>query len=216
MITGRRRVVAPTDPVVSLSEMYLHLRLDTEGSPPTHPEDLTLAVYIQAATDTADAGLEGDGWVGRAFMPQTFAVTLDGFPSVCERNPDAALFLPYPPLIDVLAVQYRGQSDGVYVQLDAAEYETVIEGDPHGYVRPVFGGSWPLAAERRDAVRVLFRCGYDETTSPPTTLPDAIKHYVMVLAGLMYQHREIDLTNAQLQPIANFHAAAQRFRVYGP
>lgn len=212
MITGRRRIVAPTDPIVSLAEMYLHLHLDTEGSPPTHPEDDTIALYVQAATDDTEGE---DGWIGRALLPQQWRVSWDCFPYACNKNPDAALHLPYPPLISVDEVAYL-DSSGARVVMDPSAYEVVTEGDPHGYVRMPYRQIWPVTADRNNSVQVTFTAGYDASASSPNALPDSIKHYIMVLAGLMYQHREINLTNAQLQPIANFHAAAQRFRVFGP
>ena len=215
MITGRRRIVAPTDPVVTLDEMGLHLHLDGEGSPVSyanHPEATTIQQYVQAATDDTEGE---DGWSGRAFMPQTWRILLDGFPEECPTNPDGAVFLPYPPLLEVLSVEYRDTS-GAYVTMDPSAYDVVTEGDPHGFIRPLYLQPWPVTADRQDAVRVTFRCGYDATVSPANPLPASIKQYIMVLAALMYEHRELDVTNVNIQPIANFHAAAQRFRVYGP
>lgn len=213
MITSRRRIVQPTEPVVTLGEMQTHLNLDLTGSPPTHPDDDDIEAYVAAATND----LEGeDGWIGRALMPQQWRVTFRRFPSACDKNPDAALFLPYPPLISVDSVTYRATSGASVTLTEGTDYEVFADGDPHAWIAPPYQDIWPVTADVLNAVTVTFTCGYDASASPANPLPAAIKQYVKVLAALMYEQRELDVININIQPVANYHAAAQRFRVYGP
>ncbi len=60
-------VTPPTEPIVLLDEMSLHLRVDTD-------DDLTL---IQSLCDAATAYLDGwSGILGRCVMPQTWRVSV--------------------------------------------------------------------------------------------------------------------------------------------
>lgn len=211
-ITARKLVAAPAGPVVTLNQMQLHLRLDLDGSPPTHPEDDLVELYTSAAQNGIEAPA---GWIDRAFMPQTWRITYSGFPCVTEDNPDGALRLPFPPLIEVLSVTYR-DSSGTTRTLATDQYEVSTDSDPFGQVRPLYLGIWPVTADVSNAVQVTFRCGYDEDASPPNPVPDAIKHYIMVRAATGYEQREDVGINVNLQPLENFKAAIQGYRVYGP
>lgn len=213
VIMSRRRIVQPSGSVVSLATMQQHLNLDTEGSPPAHPDDDLIMQYVAAATND----LEGeDGWLGRALMPQKWRITYRCFPRQTERNPDGAIFLPYPPLLSVDRVAYVNTGGTTIEMTEGIDYTVNADGNPHAWIAAPFLGTWPVAADTMSAVIVEFQCGYDDTASPPNPIPDAIKHYVMVLAALMYEHRELDVSNVNIQPIENYHAAAQRLRVYGP
>jgi uncharacterized phiE125 gp8 family phage protein len=192
--------------------MHEHLRLDLTGSPPSHPEDATIALRVAAATDEIDAG---DGWLGRALLPQQWRVTFNGFPCQERNNPDAAIFLPYPPLISVDAVRYRNTSNTLTTLVAGTDYE-VIQGDPHGMILPAFQTPWPPTSGRVNAVEVTFTCGYDEDASPPNPVPDLAKQFIMVCAGTMYEVREDVSLNLNVNPVEQFRNALKTLRVYGP
>lgn len=210
IITSRRRTAAPAAPIVSLAELYEHLHLDTEGSPPTHPEDATLALRVQAATDEIDAG---DGWLGRALLPQSWRVTFPRFPCSTGANPEAMLKLPFPPLISVDAVRYRDASGAWVVMVAGDDYEERIDGDPHGGIVPLFNTVWPVTADVQNAVEVTFTCGYDEAASPPNPLPDLVKQFVLVVAGTMYLQREDLAVNVNTAPVRQFRNALLTLKV---
>ena len=213
VITSRKRIVPPTEPVVSLALMQQHLNLDLNGSPPSHPDDDLIMSYVEAATND----MEGeDGWIGRSLAPQRWRIGYRAFPSVCDKNPDAALFLPYPPIVSVDSVRYSDGAGTLSTLTEGVDFEVNLDGDPHAWICPLYGKSWPTTADRNVSVVVEFTAGFDASALPANPIPAAIRQYVMLHAALMYQHREIELTNAQLQPIDNFLSAAKRFRVYGP
>lgn len=208
-ITATRRLTAPASPIVSLAELYEHLHLDTEGSPPTHPEDVTLALRVQAATDEIDAGR---GWLGRALLPQRWRVTFSGFPCASDSNPEAALLLPYPPLIRVDSVRYRDTGGSWNTLVEGVGFE-VRDMEPHGAIAPLFQNVWPVTADLTNAVEVIFWCGYDETVSPANPLPDLVKQFVLVTAGTMYLQREDLAVNVNATPVRQFRNALQTLKV---
>lgn len=213
MISSRVRLIAPSATVASLAEMQLHLKLDTEGSPPAHPDDTLVMDKLAGAVSEIDAG---DGWLGRALLPQQWRVSWRGFPCLTARNPDAALVLPFPPLISVDSVKYRDTGGTLITMTEAVDFEVNLQGEPNGFVAPLYRQVWPVTADRFDAVQVVFHCGYDATGSPPNALPEAIKHYCMVAAGLKYSNRDAEATNNGLDPLDPFRNAIQTFRVFGP
>ena len=209
MITSRTRLTPPSAPIVSLAELYEHLHLDTEGSPPSHPEDATLALRVQAATDEIDAG---DGWLGRALLPQRWRATWRGFPCATPGNPDAALTLPYPPLIAVDSVRYRNTAGSWVAMVEGTDYE-VRDGDPYAAIAPPYLGIWPVAADTHNAVEVIFRCGYDAAISPTNPLPDLVRQFVLVLAGTMYLQREEIALNVNTSTVRQFRNALKTLQV---
>lgn len=213
-ITGKSLISAPTVPVVTLAQMQSHLHLDLVGSPPSHPDDADIEHYVAAAT--ADLEDVQNGWLGLSLMPQTRRITTDGFPCSTPKNRDASIFIPDPPLVEVLSVRYRDTSGAWVTMTEGVDYQVVTEGNPHGRIRPLYLRDWPLCAELDDAVEVTFRCGYDDTASPANPLPSNIRQWVQLFAGLMYEQRESDAINVNIQPIENFYRAIQRIQVVGP
>ena len=207
MIISRRRLVAPTAPIVSLATMREHLRLDVTGSPPTHPDDTLVEAYVQAATDELDAGPTGDGWLGRALMPQQWRVIYNGFP--CD---DGNLILPYPPIISVDSVTYTQGSDAPVTMVAGTDYVAEIYGDPHGYLYTPYGVAWP-GAER---VTVTFTCGYQTGSPAVADVPELIQQFIRLRAASYYAQREMEAINVNVLPIDAFYNAVRTFRVWGP
>lgn len=167
-------VVEPPASVVTWDDANRHLRLDGDISDKDYVESL-----IAAATGSIDGP---QGWLGRALGPQTLEARFDRF----DRC-DAGIRLPYGPIIDIVSIQYV-DGDGVIATIDAGAYE--IAGD---VVSPVFGGSWPSAAWRSEAVRVRYRAGYvaDPTADPLVpALPAPIKAAILLMLGDLYTNRQ--------------------------
>lgn len=153
-------VVTPPDPVVSLEEAKVHLRVD--GS----DEDALILGYIAAATGHIDGP---DGWLGRAIGIQTLEMREDVFRD-CMR-------LQYGPIVDIQSVKYL---DGAGVEATVAEADYEVRG---WLIGSSFGKRWPSVLSQPESVRIQYRAGYE-------TLPPAIRAAILLMVGDLYEKRE--------------------------
>lgn len=166
-------VVSPPEPVISLDEAKLHLRVDGPD------EDALITAYVAAATGHIDGP---DGWLGRAIGEQTLEVRF----SLLSRPACNvwAIRLPFGPVIDLVAVRYLdSQGDVLEAELD----DFVLYGDevePAGSSYPWEGGSM-----QREAGRIQYRAGY-------AALPPAIRAAILLMTGDLYANRETASTGA--------------------
>jgi uncharacterized phiE125 gp8 family phage protein len=124
--------------------------------------DLDEMIEIQVRAITEDA----EHLTGRAFITQTWRVTLNGFPS--------AIRLPAPPVSAVSSVKYW-DVDGVEQTLDLSDYMVDAVSEP-GLIVPAPGRAWPSTASRINAVTVDVVCGYGPTDA---TTPASVKAYIL-------------------------------------
>jgi uncharacterized phiE125 gp8 family phage protein len=103
---------------------------------------------------------------GRAFVTQTWRVTLDSFPD--------AIKLPCPPLVSVEYVKFYDAA-GVQQTLDPQDYQVDDKSEP-GYVVPAAGTRWPATAPGINRVEVQYVCGYGDSDA---AVPAAIKSYIL-------------------------------------
>jgi uncharacterized phiE125 gp8 family phage protein len=103
---------------------------------------------------------------GRAFITQTWAVTLDSFPD--------AIKLPNAPLARVDYVKFYDVA-GIQQTLDPADFQVDDKSEP-GYVVPAFGKAWPATAPGINRVEVQYVCGYGDSDA---AVPAAIKSYIV-------------------------------------
>lgn len=185
------------DPVLSLEEARLHVRVDAEGSPPTHPDDTLIQSYVQAATDELD-GIEG--WLGRALVTQIWRLNLDYFPAW-------EIPLPLPPLQSVDAITYI-DADGVEQTLATANYRVIISDSDPGRVEPAYGLSWPATRSQSGAVAITYTCGYGE----PSDVPEAIRNYIRLRLGQYYEHRELVAMGVSVAPVPYLRDSLESFR----
>lgn len=122
--------------------------------------DAELTDKVQAYTEKAEHATR------RAFITQTWAVTLDGFPP--------AIPLSRPPIVSVLAVKYYDTA-GVLQTLDPQAYIVDNASEP-GCIVPAPGNTWPATAKRPNAVQVQYICGYGPG---PGDVPAAIRQYIL-------------------------------------
>ena len=113
----------PFEPV-SLEDVYGHLRLDVEGSPPTHPDDTQIDSFIAAAREFVEKSTH------RSLVTQTLRLSAAGFP-VCALpwgyttllpprfQPPHHIYLKHPPVQSVTSVKYY-DIDNVLQTVDAA------------------------------------------------------------------------------------------------
>jgi uncharacterized phiE125 gp8 family phage protein len=171
----RAGVIEAPEPFVELATVKAHLRVD-------HDDDDTL---IEAYIAAACAHIDGPGgWLERAIGVQTLEVRSDTFSAPGCNTLD----LPFPPVIDVVSVNYL-DAEGAEQTLDAADY--AVTG---GYtLRPAYDGAWPTVLGYADAVRIQYRAGYvvDPVADPlVAAIPAQITAAVLLMVGDLYQNRE--------------------------
>jgi len=149
--------------------------------------DAEITQKVQGITEGAEHA------TGRAFITQTWAVTLDKFPD--------AIRLPNPPLISVDHVMFY-DVNGVQQILDPQDYLVDDKSEP-GYVVPAPGRAWPLTAARINAVEVQYVCGYGPRDAD---VPAAIKQYILGMLEAEYY------PNSNAQYLARL---LDRAKVYG-
>lgn len=158
------RVVAPTEDIVSLPDVKAQARVD-------HGDEDAL---LTSCRDAAVAWMDGrSGVLGRALAPQTWELTLSGFPA-------PAIDLPLGPFLDMVSIVYVDVAGGS-VTLAPAAYRAEVAGDSATVVPVV---AWPPTAARTDAVRIRWRCG-----SPASGVPEPIRRAVLALASYWYDNR---------------------------
>jgi uncharacterized phiE125 gp8 family phage protein len=160
------RTTEPAEPAVSTEDAKLHLRVVHDD------EDALIDRIVAAATEQCEE------FQGRAFLTQTFMLTLPRFPR------GRAIRLPRPPLQAVDKIEYLN-TDGDVIEFDSNSYRAVTGIEP-GHVMLTDGNSWPSTARGADAVRVTFTAGYGE----PHEIPAAARSAVLLLVGHLYENRE--------------------------
>lgn len=157
---------APTDPVITVAEAKLHLRVD--GS----DEDTLIEALIDAAT------LDAEHIMGRALMPQKWQLTLDAF--------EDSMDLQRAPVTAVDSVKYVAETDGVLTTLDPSGYQFASGSDYSARVLLAYGQTWPATREQAEAVQIVFSCGYADAAS----VPEPIKAWIKLRIGALYAFRE--------------------------
>jgi uncharacterized phiE125 gp8 family phage protein len=141
--------------------------LQLVSGPTQEPVPLAFAKSV-CKVDTADRDAEIAGYIltarqdvelitGRALLTQTWRMTLDAFPA-------GSFELPLAPVASVTSITYT-DSAGAEQTVPGPNY--VLDGTTTP-ARVVLapGASWPAAAARPGAVKVLFVAGYDQASVP--------------------------------------------------
>ena len=166
---GLKLITPPADWPVSLVEAKAHLRVDFAD------DDALIEIFRKAATD------EAEKFTGRALIEQTWDLYLDAFPA-------AEIKIPRPPLIEVVGVFYGGAADEQ--TLPAAGYIVDDASEP-ARIALASNGSWPTLTTQANAVRVRFKAGYIDDSSPAAAnVPYAIKAAILLTIGTLYANRE--------------------------
>lgn len=158
-------IAAPSATPVTVSEAKAHLRVDVAD------DDAYIETLIFVAAQAAESR------TGRALMTQTWDLLLDAFPA-------AEIMIGKLPLQSVTHIKYYDQ-DGALQTLDAADYVLDPDALP-GWLLPAYGKAWPATLDSANAVMVRFVAGYADAAS----VPAAIKHWVLMYVGHLYQSRE--------------------------
>lgn len=173
------RTAAPVTPLITLAQVYDHLRLDPTfgSSPAARPDDALIEGYIAAAIDHLDGYT---GVLGRALVTQTWRAE--------AAAPDAQGCFCIPmPVTSVASVEvlrddaYETVSPSLYAFRDMRTY---------GIVRPRNGLSWPRYDRDESAFKITFTCGYGAADD----VPGAIKSAALLIIGGLYENREAIVT----------------------
>lgn len=157
------QVEEPGEPVVTLEEAKLHLRVEHDA------EDSLIASYIAAATEHAEV------YQLRSILERTWRLTLPRFP-----RGGRFIRLPRPPLQSVTSITYI-DPDGAEQTMDSSAYLVMSDG------RVLLAAEgWPRTASRQDAVRITYVAGYGEGGDAP----QATRAAILLLVGHLYENRE--------------------------
>jgi uncharacterized phiE125 gp8 family phage protein len=157
-----------TQTILKLGEVKEHLRIDY-----THEDEL-LRSMIEASKEQAENKTK------RSLQRTQYELTLDDFPYTTN-----AISLPFPPLAtessDVV-ITYLDETSGNTTTLPATAYTVDWKSEP-GRVYPSHDNEWPDVYDVRNAVTITFYSGY-------STCPEAIKTWMKLQVGAMYENRE--------------------------
>jgi uncharacterized phiE125 gp8 family phage protein len=161
-------ITPPESYPVSLERAKQHIRVVGDD------ENDLIEVFLAAATSYVEE------FTGRALIDQTWELTVDEFP-------DEEIRLPKAPLIEVVSVKYD-DADGNEQTMPSADYTVDLVSEP-GWV--FTDGDWPSTFDGINAVRVRYRVGYLDSSSPPVAnVPKDIVAAVLLTLGTLYAHRE--------------------------
>lgn len=179
-------VVEPPAPVVTWEDADKHLRLGGDMDAKAEVEGM-----IAAATEFIDAP---DGYLGRAIGAQVLEARFDMFDG-------SGLFLPCPPIIDVLSVSYL-DTRGDLQTLGAETWELFGR-----QLLPAHRHYWPATLDRPEAVRVRYRAGYEE-------LPAPIRSAILIMVADLYRNRGEALIGQGTATVAMETTAANLLRCF--
>lgn len=169
-----KRTVAPTIEPVSLESFRLHCRIDTTE------EDEVLSSYLSAAREMLEADTQ------RGFLPQTWQLTLDGFP-------DDVIELRRCPVTAVSSITYTDIA-GASQTLSTSVYAVDLGNEP-ARITLKHGQVWPYTLGQANVVTVTFTVGYTVLT-----VPQQAQQAIRMLAAHWYNNRETIQDKGQSVP----------------
>ena len=155
-------LIPPAVEPVSLQEAKDHLRLDTNA------HDALVSMQIQAAREHVEM------FTRRQLVTATYLLTLPVLVPV--------ILLPYPPLHQVVSVEYR-DPQGVLTVLPPTAYTVDTSTEPgrlYLLTIPAYGAAL-------DALQVTFEAGYGSSGSD---VPGRLRAAILLLMADLYEHAE--------------------------
>jgi uncharacterized phiE125 gp8 family phage protein len=204
------RVAEPAEPLVSLDELKLSLRVD-------HDDDNDL---IESLGDSITASLDGfAGTLGRALVSQSWQLSLPGFPgrhfwpaaaplfaSAYHRHP-RRIRLPLPPLVSVTSIDYLDPD--LATQTLAADQYILLDG-PLASIEPAPGLCWPSTGCHPRAVQITYVAGY----GPPAAVPGPIRTAHKLMVGDLYENRASIVIDASRVTLIESPTVARLLKPY--
>lgn len=175
-----RLVSAPTVEPVSLNEAKVHLRIDPNFS----ADDSYITNLIKAVRQKLE------DYCSRAFVTQTWKLTLDQFPN---RH-----FIELPmagPLQSVSEIAYK-LSDGTSQIFNIEKTVADTEALPGRLIlKP--GSSWPGdSLFPGSAVSITYTCGF---SASPLAVPQSFVQAMLLMIGYLYESRQGEAPSAKYQ-----------------
>lgn len=132
-------------------------------------DDTLIEALIAAARQSAE------DFQNRAYLQQTWQLTLDAFP--------ACILLERVPVQSVMSIEYIDET-GVTQTVDTNAYQVDVHSEP-GRITPAYLETWPTPRAVMNAVTVTFQAGYPDVAMIPGAITTAIKVWVTDL----FDHR---------------------------
>ena len=167
---GLIRTAAPEALPVSLDELKLHARVDTDD----FDDDLTLK--LEATVRHVEEITR------RALITQEWKLSLPRFPFGGRE-----IVLPKGSLQAVGEITYL-DLDGERQTLDEEAYAVGASTEP-ALVVPAYMTTWPAARIFRDSVQITFTCGFGDAADD---VPADLRHAIVLFAGWAFQGVESD------------------------
>lgn len=190
-------ITGPANEPVTLAEVKSQARIYT-----TADDSFITTVIIP----TARAAIESK--TRRAFVSQTWKMTMDSFPPInpdyVEEDLSGIIVLPKPPCLSITSFTYFDTA-GVQQTLTAAQangemsdlslygyqFDPGSETQP-GRLTPPWAKPWPPTRRIKNAVQITFVAGYGDLVSSnwtPRAIPIELKQGVLAMASFLYEHR---------------------------
>jgi uncharacterized phiE125 gp8 family phage protein len=177
MSYGLIQVAPPSTLPVQLEDLKPYIGVEGDE------ENRLLERLIRVAVHQVESD---SGW---ALEVATYKLTLKRFP--------LRIYLPRPPLIDVLQIQYRDPADQLQT-MSAQEYRWDAVAIP-GYVVLQPGYYWPAISPYygADKVQITYRAGHLGGTKEEGGSPERYRLAVLQMALWLYRHRGDDVPESQ-------------------
>ena len=168
---GLKRTTSPATEPITLAEAKKHVEVALAVTDhDTHLSDM----LIPAARERAET------YTGRAWITQTWTLTLDRFPAW-------TIPLPRPPLVSVTSITYvDGDGDTQTLSSSLYRVSTNTGGGAPGRITPAYGEVWPTIRNLTDAVTIVYVAGYGAASS----VPRAAKQAILLTVGNWFANRE--------------------------
>ena len=164
------QVTPPAIEPVTVEELKMHLRLDTDA------QDMMLATLIMAARQMLEAS------VWRQFVTATWALGLDAW-TMCVELPRPPLSSLTPTVTDPdLGIAYIDTA-GTLQTLDPGVYQIDTWAHPG---RVYFSGERPALGAGITPITITYQAGYGN----PADVPAPLRQAVLLFAADMYEHTE--------------------------
>lgn len=180
-----RDVTQPAAEPITLEEARLHLKLDAEGSPASHPDDALIETLITAARQHVER------YTYLAVAERQVEARVTAFD-------DDGVDIPVSPVQSIVSVKYV-DSSGVEQTVESGDYE--LGGSLDGPALLLkHGSSWPTDVyDRADAVRITVEAGFTMGSPNDNPLPGPVRAAILLVLTHLYENR------AAVQSRQTFH-----------
>lgn len=142
-------------------------------------------------------------WQNRAYLTQTWTLTMDYFPAIIEPL--------RPKLITVTTLKYVDTAGAQQTLTEDTDYTVDIQSTP-GRIYPVYGEIWPTPRIVRNAIEVVYTAGYGATRA---STPETVKQAMLLLLAHWFENREEILLTGTPQTLSKAASALLEIdRVY--